>query len=300
MASLMDRVSNFFSGNDADTGEGLKSLFITELKDIYYAEGQAIDALAEQADAATTDEVRNAFLQHQEESRNQRTRLERVFDSLGVSATEGTCDAIDGLADDGRRVVSNTESGSLTRDAGLIMAAQKVEHHEIASYGSAVTLAKVLGYHEAAQLLQQTLDEEKNTDKKLTQLAESFINQRAAGEGDDMDNDNYDRYRDRDSVTNEATMGAGMSSSGTMGYGYTGSSSGMTSGSGMSSDSDHRSGSTGSGMSSGSQYGSGSGMGSGSSSTGGYSSGSSMDDDDSSTPRYNPNRDATLGGTSGV
>jgi ferritin-like metal-binding protein YciE len=301
MASLMDRVSNFFSGNDAETGEGLKSLFITELKDIYYAEGQAIDALAEQADAATTDEVRNAFLQHQEESRNQRTRLERVFDSLGLSADEGSCDAIDGLADDGRRVVSNTESGSLTRDAGLIMAAQKVEHHEIASYGSVVTLAKVLGYNEAAQLLQQTLDEEKNTDKKLTQLAESFINQRAAGESD-SDSDNYDSYRDRDSVSNPAApigAAAGMSSSGTMGAGYTGDSGYSTgTGSGMSSGSDY---STGSGTTSGSQYGSGTSMGSSSSSTGGYTSGSSMDDDDdSSTPRYNPNRDATLGGTSGV
>lgn len=275
----MDRVSNFFSGNDAETGEGLKSLFITELKDIYYAEGQAIDTLGDQADAATTDEVRNAFLQHQEESRNQRTRLERVFDSLGISADEGSCDAIDGLIDDGQRVISNTESGSLTRDAGLIMAAQKVEHHEIASYGSVVTLAKVLGYSEAAQLLQQTLDEEKNTDKKLTQLAESFINNRAAGESDndrDYDRDtnqnrDYDPYRDHDRVTNEATAGSTLAAgSATMGAGYTG-------------------------------YGTGTAGSGSSSSSGGYSSDSSMaDDDDAPTPRYNPNRDATLGGTSGI
>jgi len=270
MASFMESVSNFFNGNDTDTGEGLKSLFISELKDIYYAEGQAIDALGEQADAATTDEVRNAFLQHQEESRNQRTRLERVFDSLGISADEGTCDAIDGLADDAHRVVSNTESGSLTRDAGLIMAAQKVEHHEIASYGSAVTLAKVLGYNEAAQLLQQTLDEEKNTDKKLTQLAESFINNRAAGE-----RDNDDRYQDTDRVSNEATAGAGMmSGSGTMGatglgYGADMGQSGYTTGSGMSSGS-------------------------------GYDHNDMTNDDDTPTPRYNPNRDATLGGSSGI
>lgn len=273
MASFMDSVSNFFNGNDTDTGEGLKSLFISELKDIYYAEGQAIDALGEQADAATTDEVRNAFLHHQEESRNQRTRLERVFDSLGISADEGTCNAIDGLADDAERIVSNTESGSLTRDAGLIMAAQKVEHHEIASYGSAVTLAKVLGYNEAAQLLQQTLDEEKNTDKKLTQLAESFINSRAAGERDDDD----DRYGDTDQVTNEATAGTGMmSGSGTMGaagLGY-GADMGQSSGSGYT---------TGSGMSSGSGY-----------------DRSDRTDDDTSTPRYNSNRDATLGGSSGI
>ena len=89
-----------------------------------------------------------------------------------------------------RNVVASTESGSLTRDAGLIIAGQKIEHHEIAAYGSAVTLAKVLGYSDAARLLQQTLEEEKNTDRKLTQLAESFINQRAASENDN-DNSSY-------------------------------------------------------------------------------------------------------------
>lgn len=188
MASLMDRVSNFFGGNDAETGEGLRSLFINELKTIYYAERQGVDALGEQADAASTDEVRNAFLQHQEETRNQVMRLERVFNSVGIEPDSMTSDAIDGYASDSAKVVSMTESGSLTRDAGLIIAGQKVEHHEIAAYGSAVTLAQVLGYHEAAQLLEQTLQEEKNTDQKLTRLAESFINQRAASESDNMNN----------------------------------------------------------------------------------------------------------------
>lgn len=189
MATFGERIANFFGGNDTDTQEGLKSLFVTELKDIYYAESQAVDALGDQADAATTDEVRNAFLQHQEESRQQIARLEQVFNSIGIDASEGSCDAIDGLADDAERMVSNTETDSLTRDAGLIIAAQKVEHHEIASYGSVVTLAQVLGYTEAARLLQQTLDEEKNTDRKLTQLAESFINNRAASEQQTDDSD---------------------------------------------------------------------------------------------------------------
>lgn len=223
MATFGERIANFFGGDDAETGEGLKSLFVTELKDIYYAENQAVDVLGTQADAATTDEVRSAFLQHQQETRNQIARLEQVFNSIGVDASEGTCDAIDGLADDGERVVSNTESGSLTRDAGLIMAAQKVEHHEIASYGSAVTLAQVLGYNEAAQLLQQTLDEEKNTDKKLTQLAESFINNRAASENDNDTNNQsgvYDttspdgtRYADRGSVGQTYQSGESYSGS---------------------------------------------------------------------------------------
>ncbi|MBN8826353.1 MULTISPECIES: ferritin-like domain-containing protein [unclassified Spirosoma] len=207
MATFGERIANFFGGTDTETQEGLKSLFITELQDIYYAEKQAVNALGEQADASTTDEVRNAFLQHQQETRNQVARLEQVFSSIGIDTDEGTCDAIDGLVDDAQRVVSNTDSGSLTRDAGLIIAGQKIEHHEIASYGSAVTLAQVLGYHEAARLLQQTLDEEKNADKKLTTLAESFVNNRAAGESNDHTSDwnSSSNYSDRDS-TNDSIV----------------------------------------------------------------------------------------------
>lgn len=213
MPTFGERISNFFGGNDTETQEGLHGLFVTELKNIYYAEKQAVDALGDQADAATTDEVRNAFLQHQEESRGQVLRLEQVFQSIGVGAEEGSCAAIDGLADDADSVVSNTTSGSLTRDAGLIIAAQKAEHHEIAAYGSAVTLARVMGHTEAARLLEQTLEEEKNADRKLTQLAESFINDRANDESGNMgsgmnasDRDQYDttnsdstRYTDQNS-----------------------------------------------------------------------------------------------------
>jgi ferritin-like metal-binding protein YciE len=205
MATFGERIANFFGGNDLETQEGLRGLFATELKDIYYAEKQAVDALGEQADASTTDEVRNAFLQHQDETRNHVSRLEQVFSSIGIDVEEGSCDAIDGLVDDAQRVVSNTDSGSLTRDAGLIIAGQKIEHHEIASYGSVVTLAQVLGYTEAARLLQQTLDEEKNADKKLTVLAESFINNRAASERDD-DNDTYRSDTDRDSFNRQSIV----------------------------------------------------------------------------------------------
>ncbi|QDK79392.1 ferritin-like domain-containing protein [Spirosoma sp. KCTC 42546] len=200
MATFGERIANFFGGTDTETQEGLKGLFVNELKDIYYAEKQAVDALGEQADASTTDEVRNAFLHHQEETRNHVARLEQVFSSIGVDAEEGSCDAIDGLVDDAQRVVSNTDSGSLTRDAGLIIAGQKVEHHEIASYGSAVTLAQVLGYQQAARLLEQTLNEEKNADKKLTTLAESFVNSRASSEDsgssyrNDDDADDFNKW----------------------------------------------------------------------------------------------------------
>ncbi|MVM37868.1 DUF892 family protein [Spirosoma sp. HMF3257] len=200
MATFGERIANFFGGTDTETQEGLKGLFVNELKDIYYAEKQAIDALGEQADAATTDEVRNAFLQHQEETRNQVARLEQVFSSIGVDSEEGSCDAIDGLVDDAQRLVSNTDTGSLTRDAGLIIAGQKIEHHEIASYGSVVTLAQVLGYQQAARLLEQTLNEEKNADKKLTILAESFVNSRASSEDNasssrnDDDADDFNKW----------------------------------------------------------------------------------------------------------
>ena len=218
MATFGDRIANFFSGNDNDTQEGLRGLFITELKDIYYAENQAIDALGEQADAATTDEVRTAFLQHQEETRNQVARLEQVFSSIGVDAEEGSCDAVDGLVDDAQRVVSNTESGSLTRDAGLIIAGQKIEHHEIASYGSVVTLAQVLGYTEAARLLQQTLEEEKTTDKKLTQLAESFVNNRAASEQGSDASPDADDHRTAVNTDGEYYTDQTTGSTGTSGY----------------------------------------------------------------------------------
>lgn len=217
MATFGERIANFFGGIDNDTQEGLNNLFIAELKDIYYAEKQAIDALGNQADAATTDEVRNAFLQHQEETRGQVARLDDVFATLGVAVEEGSSNAIDGLVDDAERLISNTESGSLTRDAGLIIAAQKVEHLEIASYGSVVTLAQVLGYQDVARMLEQTLDEEKNADRKLTKLAEGFVNNRAAAEEDNNENDDpnaiqpdgvrYDESVPRYRSENDATLG---------------------------------------------------------------------------------------------
>ena len=225
MATLGERISNFFGGNDTATQEGLHGLFVTELKNTYYAERKGIEGMGESADAATTDEVRNAFLQHQEESRQHVARLEQVFQSLGIDTEEGSCEAADGLADDARSVISNTESGSLTRDAGLIIAGQKGEHHEIASYGSLVTLAKVMGHSEAARLLQQTLDEEKNTDRKLTQLAESFINERANDESDNMNSSDSNSYSDStvsaqgtryaDQGTADQTYQSGQSYSGT-------------------------------------------------------------------------------------
>ncbi len=182
MATLIEQIEKFFSGNDTNTDEGLRDLFISELKSVYYTEKQITKALGEQAEASTTDEVKQAFLQHQEESRLQQERLEAIFRIIGIKTEERTADAIDGLIEDAKRMISDTETGSLTRDAGLIISAQKVEHYEIAIYGSLLTLAHVLDFTQSAELLALSLEEEKEIDRKLTRLAESFINNRSKAE----------------------------------------------------------------------------------------------------------------------
>jgi len=182
MAALADRIASFFNGNDSTADEGLRDLFISELKSVYYSEKRAVDALGDQAEASTTDEVGNAFLAHQEQSRIQVERLEEIFKIIGIKTETRTADAIDGLISDAKRVVTDTESGSLTRDAALIIAAQKIEHYEIAAYGSLLTLAKMLDFNQSTELLARTLEEEKETDRKLTILAESFVNTRSKEE----------------------------------------------------------------------------------------------------------------------
>ncbi len=182
MAALADRIASFFSGNDSATDEGLRDLFISELKSVYYAEKRAVDALGDQAEASTTNEVGTAFVNHQNESRIQVERLEEIFRIIGIKTDVHSSDAIDGLISDAKRIVSGTESGSLTRDAGLIIAAQKIEHYEIAAYGSLLTLANMLDFSQSAELLAKTLEEEKETDRKLTVLAESFVNNRSKEE----------------------------------------------------------------------------------------------------------------------
>ncbi|MFC5409542.1 ferritin-like domain-containing protein [Larkinella bovis] len=226
MASFTEQLANFFGTKGTDTS--LRELFISELKGMYYAEKQIADALPEMAEAATTDVVREAFQQHLGETRNQINRLEQIFQQLGLEADEKTCNAADGLVDDGNVVISETDSGSLTRDAGLIIAGQKVEHHEIAAYGSLHSLARLLGYHEAARLIEESLEEEKNTDRKLTEVAESFINERAKMESDSDDDTDRDGLRNqmRDTVregdygqTNRWQQQTGTSRSGITGSG---------------------------------------------------------------------------------
>ncbi|MDB5015443.1 MAG: hypothetical protein JWQ84_275 [Mucilaginibacter sp.] len=160
----------------------LNELFLDELKDIYWAEKHLVSALPKMAKAATSEELRTAIENHLAETENHVTRLENAFASIDEKAVAKKCEAMAGLIKEGTEIIADTEKGSFTRDAGIISAAQKVEHYEIASYGTLKTLATVLGYNEAADLLEATLQEEKNADNLLSQIAESSINQKGIHE----------------------------------------------------------------------------------------------------------------------
>jgi ferritin-like metal-binding protein YciE len=154
-------------------------LFVEQLEDLYDAERQLTKALPKMAGAASNPSLRSAFQEHLRQTENQVTRLERVFQTLGKSARSKTCEAMQGLVEEGEEVISASGNPDV-KDAALIAAAQRVEHYEIAGYGTARTFAERLGRQDAARLLQETLDEEAATDKKLTALAERSINPKAA------------------------------------------------------------------------------------------------------------------------
>ncbi len=154
-------------------------LFVEQLQDLYDAEQRITQALPKMAAAAHNPALKSAFQEHLRQTENQVTRLQQVFKSLGKSAQSKTCAAMKGLVEEGSEIVSG-EGDPDVKDAALIAAAQRVEHYEIAAYGTARTFAQRLGKPEAARLLQQTLDEEAETDKKLTGLAEKAINPKAA------------------------------------------------------------------------------------------------------------------------
>jgi ferritin-like metal-binding protein YciE len=157
----------------------LEKLFIDSLKDIYWAEKQLTKTLPKMKKAATTDELKSAIEEHLTQTEGHVKRLEQVFDMCGKKVQAKKCDAMEGLIKEGDSIVEETQQGSMTRDAGIIMAAQKVEHYEIATYGSLVQIAKTLGMNDAAEVLHLTLDEEKQADEKLTEVAEWHVNQAA-------------------------------------------------------------------------------------------------------------------------
>lgn len=167
----------------AKEGDGkLKEFFQDELKDIYWAEKKLVQTLPKLAKAATSEELREAFTNHLEETKEHVTRLEKVFELLGEKAQAKKCDAMEGITEEGASVIEDTEEGTATRDVALIMAGQKAEHYEIATYGGLAQIAEALGLNDVAEILQTTLEEEKNADEALTGLAEGSINNEATEE----------------------------------------------------------------------------------------------------------------------
>ncbi len=163
--------------------DSLDILLEEELKDIYSAEKQLLKALPKMARKASSDELRAALEEHLTVTEGQVTRLEEVFEALGKTAKAKTCKAMQGLIEEATEIMEE-DADDAVMDAGIIAAAQKVEHYEIASYGTVRTWAKLCGEEEAAELLQETLDEETEADQNLTELAENFVNP-AAEEGDE-------------------------------------------------------------------------------------------------------------------
>ena len=176
------------SSNGRSKDSPLMKFFEDQLKDIYYAENQLIKALEEMKGACTTEELEDAFDGHKKQTERHIKRLEKVFEMIDANAVGKKCEAMDGLIREAKSIINETKQGSMTRDAALIIAAQKVEHYEIATYGGLVQLALTLGKRRAAELLGRTLMEEEETDKKLTFVAESHINFEAEEEeeGDEV------------------------------------------------------------------------------------------------------------------
>ncbi len=159
--------------------KSMDDLFVHQLKDIYYAEHQILKALPKMISKATSPELKMGFQEHLSQTQTQVNRLEQVFNMYGVEASAVTCPAIDGIIEEAEDVAGEVEDKRVL-DAALIAAAQAVEHYEITKYGTLIAWAKQMGRDDCATILQQTLDEERMTDNKLTQLAESTINRQAA------------------------------------------------------------------------------------------------------------------------
>ena len=165
--------------------QGLKELYIDELKDLYNAENQLVKALPKMARAASSDELRRGFEEHLEQTKGHVQRLEKIFQALGESPKGKKCKGMEGLIEEGSEVMEENYEGSVL-DAALIGAAQRVEHYEIAGYGTVRSMAETLGESNHVSLLEETLEEEKATDEKLTELAEQ-INAQANQAGDEAE-----------------------------------------------------------------------------------------------------------------
>lgn len=171
------------SGNQQGQYPLLEKFFMDQLKDIYWAEKALMKALPKMQKKTTTEELQQAFEDHTAVTHEHATRLEQVFEMMGRKAQAKKCEAMDGLIREAEGIIEETENGTMTRDVALIMAAQKVEHYEIATYGGLVQLAHTMNMGDIAEMLEQTLQEEKDTDQLLTYIAENDINMEAEMEG---------------------------------------------------------------------------------------------------------------------
>ena len=170
---------------ESGSGKGnsqLQEFFVDSLKDIYWAEKHLTKALPKMQKAATTPQLQEAIETHLGQTMEHVSRLEQVFELVGEKAAAKKCDAMEGLTKEADSIVEETEDGSMTRDVGIIMAAQKVEHYEIATYGGLHQLAITMGHNDVAEILDQTLSEEKEADQLLTVIAQNSVNYAANSE----------------------------------------------------------------------------------------------------------------------
>ena len=184
--------------------ETLQDLLVHELKDLYSAERQLIQALPKMAKAATSDELRTAFENHLAQTEEQVVRIETIMESFGESPKGQKCAGMEGLIEEGKNLLKE-DADEDVMDAGIIAAAQKVEHYEIASYGTVVEYARVLGHTEAVQLLEQTLEEEKTADELLSRIAEGGINALADANGSEDEDEDMETKSETKSGTRNKT-----------------------------------------------------------------------------------------------
>jgi ferritin-like metal-binding protein YciE len=160
----------------------LEEFFVDEIKDIYWAEKHLVKTLPKMQKASNSEELKEAIGDHLEQTKEHVTRLEQVFQKLGKKAQAKKCEAMEGITKEGDEIIENTEDGTATRDVGVIMAGQKVEHYEIATYGGLIQLARTLGHEDIAGILETTLKEEKKADELLSSVAENNVNYEAVTE----------------------------------------------------------------------------------------------------------------------
>jgi ferritin-like metal-binding protein YciE len=173
------------SAGSAEKDSRLLDFFHGEIKDIYWAEKHLLKAIPKMSKAAHAPELKEAFNNHLDETKGHVERLEQVFEILGFKPEAKKCEAMDGITKEGDSIVEETKAGTSTRDVGLILAGQKVEHYEISTYGGLAQLARNLGHDDIAEILETTLNEEKTADETLTSIAEENVNYSAAQEVED-------------------------------------------------------------------------------------------------------------------